>query len=223
MRPHTTNTGKQPIPTEEHARIAERSITETLQVIANDYGVSRERIRQIATLEGVNKTEIARQRADDLCAQYAEEIIYYREAWQPVKWREQEITKERWHDWIAVNDQELEDRWNAAKDNPRSRGIVCPDGRVCAVCRVWDVWDGFYLTKGGINGRANVCKECAKERVTYYHHLRNVEVPTVTEKECPRCEQVLPASAFSRSRRNNSGLQTYCNKCHNSFKSQRKR
>ena len=212
-------TSRYRIPPSDYPLIADRARgDESLSSIAREYGVTRERIRQIAALEGVHKHEMARQRVDDLCAQYAEEIIYHREAWQPVVWKDQEVTKEQWRSWISTSD--LEDRWNAAKDNPRSQGVVCPDGRICALCRVWDVWDGFYFTKGGINGRAHVCKECTKERVMYYHKLRNVETPTVTEKECPKCGEVLPASAFNRSRRNNSGLQTYCLPCHNSFPSQ---
>ena len=209
----------------DRPKIAERvKSEETLQSIADDYGVTRERIRQIGLKYGSVKNKMKAERRDALCLSLAEEILYYREAWQPVRWYLLEIDKRHFVDWLrreGMNHPDIESRWTVARHNLESKtGRFGPDGRVCVRCHTWMGWDRFYRSKVDPNGHARQCIECAKEMVVHYQNLRYVPKPTVTEKNCPKCGETKPRSAFNRSTVNNSGLQTYCVPCHRSFESQ---
>lgn len=210
------------IPKSAHPTIVKRIKNETLQAVASDYGVTRERIRQIGREGGFVRTAERREQRNILYGSYAEEVLYYREAWMEIKWQNLPINNETFQSWLRQDaPQDIRDRWEAAKGNHRSRkGGACIEGRVCVSCHIWKPWGEFHKSRNMPNDHSHRCKACACKEVMHYHRLRNVEEPTVTEKGCPRCGETKPASAFARSTHNNSGLQTYCRPCHNSFPSQ---
>lgn len=211
------------IPLSEHAKIVERVKTETLTSVGKDYGVTRERIRQIATEGGVVRREIVKEQKDALCLQYAEEVLYYREAWLSVHWKDLPIHGMEFVRWLSqhgADHPEIEDRWIVARHNYASHGMVCLEGRVCIHCGIWMEWDYFYASKGEANDHTRGCKECTKAIVMHYYHLKDVPEPTVTERRCPKCGETKPASEFFKSTHLTDGLQTYCKSCHMSFPSQ---
>lgn len=213
------------VPYADYTEIAERARTETLTAIGDDYGVTRERIRQIVEKQGgESKHARSRRLRDERCLQHAEEVLYYREAWMPVHWPQLGLTYAYFVSWLnrnGVDHPDIKDRWIVARNNYSSHsGKVCIKGRVCLYCNVWKPWDEFYKSKNGANGHGHGCNICNREQVTHYTNLRYVSEPTVTEKPCPKCGETKPASHFTKSTSNTTGLQTYCKPCHASFPSQ---
>lgn len=83
------------------------------------------------------------------------------------------------------------------------------------------------------SGLSPYCKPCAAEYLRKRRH--GIEVPkvrmetiqrddsgNVTMKRCPKCEQELPASAFTLNTAQPSGLTVYCKKCWDTYISPRK-
>lgn len=201
----------------DHEDITWRIICgETLQQVANDYDVTRERIRQIVVLFGIYPKELRYAQTQMKVRKYAEEIIYHMESWHPIHWRSYGISRSAMERHLKLDDYpEYSDLWYRyvlAGNNPYSKN-ACPDGRVCNRCKVWHPWEDYYADKNGVNGKGLSCKECNKRIVKVYHDARHVPKPTVKHKQCPNCKVVKPASSFWRSTHNNSGLQTYCKRC----------
>jgi len=218
---------RQKVPFDDYDDITERAKSETLTAIAEDYGVTRERIRQIVKLQGGESKYAARRRKrSELCLERAEEILYYREAWLAIRWKSLGLLKPYFIKWLSVHGDDYPDyvdRWVAARDNYRSSsGKICVDGRVCAYCYIWKPWDEFYKHKDGANEHSNGCIECSLASVKHYLSLKNVQVPTVTEKVCPLCGVLKSRSAYSRATQRSDGLQTYCTPCQRTFPSARK-
>lgn len=205
------------LPPSEHADITWRIICgETLQAVADDYGITRERVRQIAALSNVHGNELRYARMAMRVRKYAEEIIYHRESWHHIYWNTYGFSRETFEEHLANDDypeyDELWIRYEAASSNPTT-ALACPDGRVCARCRVWQPWENFYADRNEWTKKARACIDCAKFNVVSYYQARYVPEPTVESKLCHKCDQVKPASEFYRNTHNNSGLQSYCKGC----------
>jgi hypothetical protein len=213
------------VPESDHRDVVWRVICgETLQSIADDYGVTRERIRQICALHNVHAREVRYARRAMLVRKYAEEIVYHREAWHHVYWSDYGLSRSKFEQHLMSDDypeyDELWVRYEAAWGNPETR-VSCPDGRICARCNVWKPWDDFYADRKEINKKGRSCIDCTKFQVRSYHAARYVPEPTVEHKMCPKCRVLKPASEFWRSTHNNSGLQTYCKECQHTFDSKK--
>lgn len=200
---------------QQHEVIAQRIANgETLQIVADDLGVSRERVRQIARDADVHPRQLNTERRDELVASQATKIVEEREQWIPSRFAERGFTKKQFDAWLIENDRPLYDRWHRAQELPISTsGRANPAGRACLLCDERKPWEEFYQDANGINGRAQKCKDCARAEVEHYRKLRNVQEPTVTEKRCSGCGIIKDAGHFSRLTTANSGLQSQCKDC----------
>jgi hypothetical protein len=185
-----------------------------LQTIGDDYGVSRERIRQIAKEQGAVPNEITIEKRNLLIADVALEIIEEREQWIPSKFSERGFTRKQFESFLEGHNPKMLERWKFADTLPiSSTGVADPNGRVCTTCRVRKPWGEYYHSKVGINGKAIRCAQCTRDMVDHYYQMRHVPEPTVEAKVCSHCKLTKDASEFSRSTNANSGLQSWCKDC----------
>ena len=205
----------QKIDKKQHAIIAQRiSNGETLQSVATDLGVSRERIRQIARDADVHPRKMNTDARNKLIEDQAEQIVADREWWIPARFGERGFRKKQFLEWLGDNRPDLLDRWTRAQDLPLSTsGAANPESRLCLACYERKPWDEFYLDSGAINGHAQKCKTCARIEVERYRKMRHNPVPTVNEKRCSNCGITKDAEDFSRLITANSGLQSQCKDC----------
>lgn len=199
----------------QYTMIAQRIANgETLQSVATDLGVSRERVRQIARDADVHPRQLNTASRDALIASQALKIVEEREWWVPSRFPERGFTKKQFDAWLVENQPELHDRWIRAQELPLSTGGAAnPNGRLCLMCGKRKPWEQFYNDKNGINGHAQKCITCARAEVEHYRKLRSVPVPTVKEKRCSGCGVVKEAALFSRLTTATSGLQSQCKEC----------
>lgn len=83
----------------------------------------------------------------------------------------------------------------------------------CKTCKEAKPLSAFYDDRKAVNGKAKHCKDCFKVRAV--NHCRPIKAPhpTVESKQCTKCKQVLPASAFFQDKYVLSGLVSACKKC----------
>ena len=80
----------------------------------------------------------------------------------------------------------------------------------------------FTRNVGNPDGRRNYCKPCARElqklRQKEYkkQNKKRKRSPSGT-KRCPRCEQELPYSEFSKDNNQKDGHRSYCKTCYNEY------
>jgi len=199
----------------KHTLIASRvSGGETLQSIADDLGVTRERIRQIARHCGVVPSRITRDTRDELIKAQADQIVKDREWWIPSRFSERGFTRAQFEEWLFEHDGLLLARWVSAQDLPTSTtGVANPNQRRCVMCHEWKPWSEFYNDRHGVNGKAQKCADCSRAEVEMYRQRRNYPEPTVTEKRCAGCGETKLATSFSRLTSATSGLQSRCKEC----------
>jgi hypothetical protein len=196
---------------------------ESMQVIADDFGVSRERIRQIAALDGVTGASVRAERRERALSEAALTIIENRENWIPAKFADLPFTRQEFQVYLMEHDLPLYRRWTLAQELPLSRsGVSDASGKVCGTCRVHKLWDEFYQDRSRMNGKASRCKDCAKLSADKVRRARNVTEPTVLKKMCLRCGKVRAASRFSRSTTSTTGLQQYCKSCQAEYEKTRR-
>jgi len=205
----------QKIDKKQHAVIAMRIANgETLQAVATDLGVTRERVRQIARDADVHPRRMHTEARNALIESQAEKLITDREWWIPSRFSERGYTKKQFLEWLTENRPDLLDRFERAQKLPLSpSGSADPSGRLCLMCKKRKPWDEFYKDHNAINGHSQKCIPCAREEVEKYRKLRHVPEPTVTEKQCSKCGHVKNARLFSRLTTATSGLQSRCKEC----------
>lgn len=82
----------------------------------------------------------------------------------------------------------------------------------CPRCEVTKPGSDFSRSRKSSDGCAVYCKPCMAE----WNRERNPVVAgskIVTEKRCPRCDEVKPASGFFRNSHTRDGLYGYCKPC----------
>ena len=94
-----------------------------------------------------------------------------------------------------------------------SRNFQLPAEKTCKRCGKTKPHTEFYRASAKNDGLASACKKCLYASKNAARRKINVTEPTVTEKWCPGCLDVLPAASFSRSSRYRTGLWTYCKAC----------
>ncbi len=94
-----------------------------------------------------------------------------------------------------------------------SRSFQLPEEKKCGECGEVKPGTEFYRQSAKKDGLASACKACLYKRKNSARRKLNVTEPTVTEKWCPGCLEVLPAADFPKNRRNHTGLWTYCREC----------
>jgi len=209
---------------EEHEAIAAKVLRgDTLQSVGDEYGVSRERIRQIAQGVGITPRAVKRLRNNRLVKEHGEAIISARENWEPARFHELPFSRLQFEKALIEIDADLYDRWRSANLEPMSRkGVADPRGRVCGQCKERKPWSQFYADKAGINNKAQRCIPCVKETVTHYQRLRHVPEPTVEHKLCTNCGIDKVADGFSRSTTHVTGLQCWCKVCQVAYQGKRR-
>lgn len=203
----------------KHGSIAARvSRGDKLQDIGDDYGVSRERIRQIAQDEGVTAKLVAQKKLNALIQDEALQIIVDRENWIPPRFATRSFTRKQFELYLIDHNRLLYDRWYYATQLPTSSsGVATPNGRKCVTCHIRKPWSEFYSSTQGINGKAQRCIPCTKEMADFFRRKRHVMEPTVEEKRCTNCGITKTADLFSRSTTAISGLQSWCKDCQRDF------
>lgn len=185
-----------------------------LQVVADDYGVSRERIRQIAAEAGVHPRNVKRAKKNAQISEVALEIIEDREQWKPAAFSTRGFTRQQFERFLLDHNSALWKRWKFADELPMSNtGAATPNGRSCTTCKIRKPWSQYYRSRTGLNGKSIRCIDCTKEQVERFRLLRHIEEPTVDEKVCTHCKNLKSADAFSRSTTNTTGLQSWCKNC----------
>lgn len=90
------------------------------------------------------------------------------------------------------------------------------EGKQCRKCGSLFTHENFFKDKNRKDGLHPWCKACIVEKnKTYRNRVKTQEKQAPTEKFCPDCATVKPASLFSALDTNLSGLYTYCNDCKN--------
>lgn len=95
-------------------------------------------------------------------------------------------------------------------------------GRDCKTCHVWQPIDSFpiYDNGRGTIGRRGECYTCYRQRINRRRHenTENAPPPSIpSERWCPGCETLRPASDFQRDNRSSDGLQTRCKYCRHQY------
>jgi hypothetical protein len=199
----------------EHETIAARvKRGDKLRLIGDDYGVSRERIRQIAADAGVTARRVFKKDLNERISEDAVQIIEDRENWIPARFSTRGFTRKQFELFLIDHNRPLYDRWYYATLLPSSStGVATPNGRKCVTCHLRKPWSEFYSSKHGINGKSQRCVPCTKEMADFFRRKRNVTEPTVDSKTCTHCKKLKDADKFSRSTTATSGLQSWCKDC----------
>jgi hypothetical protein len=101
---------------------------------------------------------------------------------------------------------------------------LTPESRQCPDCGIEKPLTDFTLNKRRPDGRGTYCRECFNIRSREHRERRaSAEGRVIKRKRavpaghkyCPRCEQMLPLSAFGSNRSASDGLTAYCRPCHN--------
>jgi Sigma-70, region 4. len=196
---------------------------ETMQSVALDLGISRERVRQIALEFGVTGASVRILRRNRQIEVDAPEIITLRGHWVPPRFVKRPYTQSQFEEHLKVSDPGLYAEWIEADQLPLSKsGHADPHGQRCSDCHQWQGWDRFYSDKSRRYGKSSRCVDCAKKNADETRRKRNVVDATVSRKRCRRCERRLVASRFSRSTTSPTGLQQYCKDCQREYERDRR-
>ncbi len=200
---------------DDHEVIAARiERGDRLQSVGDDYGISRERVRQIAADAGFAPRSIRRDRKNAKISLMTLGIIEGREMWKSPRFFTRGVTKKQFEEFLEEYSPALLTRWRYADELPISRtGMADPNGRVCTTCRKRKTWSHYYKSKTGLNGKSIRCIDCTKELAEKFRVSRNVTEPTVSERVCTRCRILKDADQFSRSVTSSNGLQSWCKEC----------
>jgi hypothetical protein len=100
--------------------------------------------------------------------------------------------------------------------------VVAPEKR-CSICKKVKPADEFARARAKATGLASSCRKCFNKRRNEARMKNEITEPTVDEKYCPGCFEVLPADQFYRNKRDRTGLHTYCKECDYERKYDRRR
>jgi len=81
----------------------------------------------------------------------------------------------------------------------------------CSRCENFLPQSAFYKRSDTKSGFRSHCKACINKPELV--KLDSNVVEEITSKQCTKCEQILPRSAFGADLRNNSGLKSQCKAC----------
>jgi len=87
-------------------------------------------------------------------------------------------------------------------------------GRECVICHEYQLWDGFYKSKTGINGHESRCKVCLKEQ----RRAKGIKVKPeyrIDEhgRECTCCGKYRLKEVFSKKKDSANGHASRCKIC----------
>lgn len=83
----------------------------------------------------------------------------------------------------------------------------------CGKCGVWKPFKDFSPHSRGAAGLQSRCKECTNIHLKTYFAERSPRPVSINVKICPHCNQLLPSTAFTCSKRRQDGLSYYCRQC----------
>jgi hypothetical protein len=83
----------------------------------------------------------------------------------------------------------------------------------CCKCKKWKPKTAFWRNRRAPDGLQSRCRDCHGPAVKESTARRRAAHPPPTEKRCPACKNVKPASEFHRSRSSRDHLVVYCKAC----------
>lgn len=100
------------------------------------------------------------------------------------------------------------------------------DSKECKMCGDLKAAEDFYRNRTNADGLFGKCKKCSDSQAEANRKPRvrhNVSEPTVTEKECTKCQIVKPQNEFNRDKTKADGLQFRCKMCVHEYMRKRRR
>lgn len=197
-------------PTDEQAKfLFEKFPNRTLREWGAEWGLSHERVRQIKEKVGIPPRGVFNQ-------QIANEIVEYIRSGKgtlntPRTYANYpSVGKARFQIWMNENPS-LKAQVEVAVATAKDRRLN-PTHKKCATTGKTLPISEFYKDSNTMDGYSVRSKEAVKAQAKKYYDMRNVEVPTVTEKYCSGVPELgkLPAEEFGKNVKSASGLQTYC-------------
>lgn len=196
---------------------------ESMQAVAYEHGISRERVRQICLEFGVTGASVRVDRRNAAIEADAPGIIGRRQQWIPARFSKRPYTQAQFEEHLAAWNIDLYTAWREADKLPVSKtGHADPQGQRCSDCHQWQAWDRFYGDRSRPYGKSSRCIPCAKKNADETRRKRNVIDATVERKRCNRCERRLAATKFYRSTTSTNGLQQYCKECQREYERDRR-
>ncbi len=197
-------------PGRDAAIVAQFKDGETLRVIGDRFGLSFERVRQIAKASGApTRHSVVRAKYEKVAELLVDsDTLTMKEAARSVDVDYINLAR-----YMTL----MHPGWHSLRvDRKRDARLSGVGEHTCPSCGVTKSWAEFsFRYDHGSYDRGYRCRACAAEQTKAWNrrNKNRTPEPTVTEKRCPRCGMSKPAGDFSRSRRTFDGLQTYCKLC----------
>lgn len=171
----------------------------TLEKVSQKYDLTRERVRQIVKEVYPNyKKPPAAERNFDEALEVARVATSYKEMAAAMG-----VPKSTIQSWMSRKG------WKPLREMIKRNKMLAElrtTHYFCKRCETEKPKDQFH------KGRKTLCAACATKISVAHMKARNNPV-LVSEKICPACTRLKPASEFNRARQSTDGLQTYCKKC----------
>lgn len=203
------------IPLDKWEEIADRIMElghGSMTKVAKEYGVSRERIRQIALAQGVTYQRIYQARMVAEAAWVQEILAICRTnptATVAGLAQEYGMKPHKLKAIVRKHDPEGLEKWGGWSARHSWWG------RQCSTCKIWKPRAEMAKagTKEHTDGTTSRCKQCAAKQVDAIIKARHYPEPTVEYKLCHGCTEIKPADEFYRNTHDPSGLQSSCKPC----------
>ena len=183
--------------------------------IANDLGLSRERIRQLRIRYDISKVRSPDREIIDMILNKIKEGQSTLKNPLPQKFfKDLNVGFTTFNKWMEDDPKLKETVYMLWKESVKIKTNYTE--KKCSTCKKVKPLEDFYTSSKSrtIDGKARRCKKCTKDLVKYYYIERNVEEPTVQFQICKICNKNKEFFEYYRSTKSNTGLQNVCITCH---------
>jgi len=98
-----------------------------------------------------------------------------------------------------------------------------PTTITCYKCQIEKPIKDYHKDKTQSHGYSYLCKECKRDTVlSRRQKIRATEKPTLLNKKCTHCKNVLPIEKFSKASTNTDGYNNLCKQCYSIKRKQTK-
>ncbi len=125
-----------------------------------------------------------------------------------------EAKKDGLNDYCIGCNKRMRKEYSEKWEQQRIKEINPPKIKECNICHLRLPLDKFYSNLRHKDGYSGTCIRCEEKRVQEYIQQWGVDGKiTPIEKQCPSCEQMLPADHFVKNIRKKDGLDYVCKEC----------